>query len=532
MPGYSRPMLWLLALAAYAGSSDLWGLTGEDWDPVGRLPDFSWAGYHAGEAPIPEVAVVADVRDFGAVGDGETDDTAAFRAALAATSGGALLVPEGTYLLTDVLEVDHGDLVIRGEGPERTVLFIDRSLTDVRGERPQWSWEGGFLWVQPTEAGTEEAAVTVSAVRGDRVLEVDDASAFSAGDWMVLRLTDDGPGTLGMHLHNDQAGGGTCTWQDPIVFRWPVRIAAVEGNAITLAQPMRLDVRLEWSPVLWSMPAVEEVGVESLRIRFPDVPYAGHLLEPGYNAIYFTQGVRNAWVRDVAIENADNGILTASLTKQVTVSDLRLEGRKGHHGLNIAHTADGLFQDLQFEMSWMHEITVDHHSNGNVFKRVSSLDVLVALDHHRDAPFENLFTDFSAEISWLHGGSWCAGPPSGARETFWNLPGPLPPPYFGYIQTNVVGDLTEEDLFTEDAEWYENVANLVPADLHQAQLDRRLGIIPVEPEEEDDPGACGCDAVGTAGATVVLWGPIGWLGWRRRRRPEAGDRRGGVGILC
>lgn len=40
-----------------------------------------------------------DVRDFGAVGDGETDDTAAFLAADAAAAGREILVPAGTYLL-------------------------------------------------------------------------------------------------------------------------------------------------------------------------------------------------------------------------------------------------------------------------------------------------------------------------------------------------------------------------------------------------------------------------------------------------
>ena len=33
--------------------SSLWGIGGESWKPAGRLPDFSYAGYHAGEAKIP-----------------------------------------------------------------------------------------------------------------------------------------------------------------------------------------------------------------------------------------------------------------------------------------------------------------------------------------------------------------------------------------------------------------------------------------------------------------------------------------------
>ena len=52
--------------------------------------------------------IVADVnvRDFGAKGDGQTDDTAAFRAAIAAVEamgGGTVYVPHGYYCLTDSL---------------------------------------------------------------------------------------------------------------------------------------------------------------------------------------------------------------------------------------------------------------------------------------------------------------------------------------------------------------------------------------------------------------------------------------------
>lgn len=48
--------------------SALWGVAGEAWAPTSRLPDFSYAGYHAGERPIPDVPVAANVRDFGARG--------------------------------------------------------------------------------------------------------------------------------------------------------------------------------------------------------------------------------------------------------------------------------------------------------------------------------------------------------------------------------------------------------------------------------------------------------------------------------
>jgi parallel beta-helix repeat protein len=53
-------------------------------------------------SPIPDRARVVSVKTFGAVGDGVTNDTAAFNKALAecAVDGGTCLVPEGTYLIS------------------------------------------------------------------------------------------------------------------------------------------------------------------------------------------------------------------------------------------------------------------------------------------------------------------------------------------------------------------------------------------------------------------------------------------------
>lgn len=49
---------------------------------------------------------VVDVRDYGAVGDGVTDDSAAFEAADAAANGRKILVPEGEYFLNDTVTLN------------------------------------------------------------------------------------------------------------------------------------------------------------------------------------------------------------------------------------------------------------------------------------------------------------------------------------------------------------------------------------------------------------------------------------------
>ena len=52
----------LLSGIAFGQShSELWGKSGEKWSPQSRLPDFSLAGYHFGERPIPTVRVVTNV---------------------------------------------------------------------------------------------------------------------------------------------------------------------------------------------------------------------------------------------------------------------------------------------------------------------------------------------------------------------------------------------------------------------------------------------------------------------------------------
>ena len=65
---------------------------------------------------------VGNVKDFGAVGDGVTDDTAALQAAIdeICDAQGILLFPPGTYALSASLTFPNKSFVIRGSGPTAT----------------------------------------------------------------------------------------------------------------------------------------------------------------------------------------------------------------------------------------------------------------------------------------------------------------------------------------------------------------------------------------------------------------------------
>src|SRR6266511_181221 len=97
--------------------SSLWGVSGEKWNPEGRLPDFSYAGYHAGEAALPTAPAKWNLkRDFHAKGDGRTDDSAALINAIQTSNRGVLFIPAGTYMIAQRIDILKGNLVIRGAG--------------------------------------------------------------------------------------------------------------------------------------------------------------------------------------------------------------------------------------------------------------------------------------------------------------------------------------------------------------------------------------------------------------------------------
>ena len=127
---------------------------------------------------------------------------------------------------------------------------------------------------------------------------------------------------------------------------------------------------------------------------------------------------------------------------------------------------------------------LERHCSGNVCVRGRGVDL--ALDHHRYAPYENLFTDLDAGAGqrlWKCGGGADLGKHCGARGTFWNIraarPLSYPPSTFGPPSMNLVALETARPSETmPDGKWFEAIkpSEIQPRDLHAAQLSRRLGM--------------------------------------------------------
>jgi hypothetical protein len=486
----SALLLCHLTLSA-ATTSALWGEHGEKWTPQSRLPDFSHAGYHGGAESLPNPAVVTDVKKFGAVGDGKTDDTAAFRRAIVATEHGAIFIPEGRYLITDTVTIAKSGIVLRGAGIGRTVLVIPRSLEQIHGTKTtdegtksSWAFQGGFIEVRGADTGHKLTDVATHATRGDNRLVLKNTSGLKPGSWVRLLMNDDP--ALGRHLHADlQDVAPTTRKEMKHLCDWVAHVTAINGETIVLDRPLRFDVRPEWQAENWTwQPTVEEVGIESFSFEFAGAPKKKHLQEEGFNALHL-RGAVNSWVRNVEVIDADNGLILGGC-RFCTIEGFtaravkRTSSETGHHTLwATSKSQDNLFTGFKITTIYHHELTVEGCSSGNVFERGSG--VSLALDHHSNAPYENLFTELDAGAAkrlWICGGRNDRGPHTAARTTLWNIrfstEGKLPP-VPSWPQINVIGVPGCTASTTLDHEWVEpSDGGISPTNLYREQLAMRL----------------------------------------------------------
>ncbi len=474
------PFPILLALSALAGmrcaavtGSDLWAAYANATATHSNLPDCSYAGYRYGEEPVPSPAVVADVTDFGAIGNGSFDCTPAFRDALEAAhtaGGGAVFVPAGTYRLTGLLHIKHNDVVLRGAGQNATTLDFSASLQTMLGNfsdsgssTSRWWWSGGFIWIGPPDTfltngtvtdpspsvnqgweywrpGPILTTVTANASIGATVLTVNSTASLAVGMHVLMTWANPADSSFIRHVygHNGTAatipGGsvGDCTGILPPQysrFQWPVEIAAVSGNTITLRQPLRVDARTSWSVEISDPgPTIVGAGVEHLRILGHANMTHNHLvtngnLSGGWNGVYINRA-RNCWVRNATISGVEEGVIL-SAAKNVSVLNVLLDGPQQHHHSFACrvNSHDNLFTEFRVDgpVRVRHGINTEWFSSGNVwskgFQRVGTFDT------HRALSFDSIRTECTVanDTGSTPGGAGNAGPFIGKRMVHWNI---------------------------------------------------------------------------------------------------------------
>jgi hypothetical protein len=133
-----------------------------------------------GSVPVG-TAEVWNVHDFGAVGDGSTDDAAAIQAAIdaaAAAGGGTVYLPAGRFAVSQTLQVTSSHLTMRGEGTSSVILGTFAAGDVISVHRPSGSSANiiGTAFEQfaitASVAKTSGAAISFAYVQDCRVISI------------------------------------------------------------------------------------------------------------------------------------------------------------------------------------------------------------------------------------------------------------------------------------------------------------------------------------------------------------------------
>lgn len=476
--------------------SELWGVNGEKWNPRGRLPDFSYVGYKSSEGNYTYPTTIVDVTEapFNAIPNDDLSDVAAIKAAINSTDSGIIYFPPGKYIIDDFITIEKNNIVLRGAGNDSTTgthfyypLNAVELGSDASGANTGGS--GNMITFKGRNAGPSINIIEDTKM-GDRSITLSSVTGLSVGDFVGIEYSGSHPaeGELWDHLYNNQNFDWACsiswsTGNDGLEMFHTVE--RIEGNIVTLKEPIRLDIKRSWNGVLrqrgdyW----LQNCGVENIFMEHKYIDQSAHGSAPGYNSIQFSR-VYNSWVNNVSIKNADNGI-RFSVSAFSEAKNITFLGREGHHGCSFGYSSHCLMDNLNFENTnaWIHSFTLTHKASGNVVSNLSGVSGNpISTDFHRNTPWETLITNVDNDWNYNSSGVWCAGPSAGKRTVYWNMGGAgfTSFPSWDDYQTTLIGNLQIPEKFHAEKGWHENVPNIEPSNLHQAQLNRRL-TLPADP---------------------------------------------------
>ena len=328
---------------------------------------------------------VANVRDYGAVGDGLTNDTNAIRAAIAAVgSGGIVYAPAGNYLCGGL--VITSGITLRGDGQGKTTLLKAGPT-------------GGLLTAGQPIPKTHTTVLSADAAPGSEELTVASSAEISDGDWLLLTDTtvyDTNYMTriAGEMVQVKLVSAGKVSLEKPVV-----GVPASDGGWQAYSTSSSAKVT--------RLPMQKDIVVESLTLRWA-LPKTGK--NQGISMVCTTNGL----VRDVEFVGFDGAGLSLNTCHNVRVRDcfmhdLTDDGENGRYGYGVnlggavQHTT---ISGCHFERV-RHAVTTNGNDLGGIPRFITISDCSAydttnaSFDTHGAGEFIT-FSDCSAFRNWSY----------------------------------------------------------------------------------------------------------------------------------
>ncbi|MBN8710593.1 MAG: hypothetical protein J0I10_14505 [Verrucomicrobia bacterium] len=528
--------------SAPVSAGDTWRsvLYPEDWKPGyeapdgGYLHDFSYAGYHRGEQPIPtrsENLIDATAAPYSADKTGQADATAAIQSALDAAAeagGGVVLLPAGTYKVAPSAEgktalfISGDNVVLRGEGRDKTFLYNDsvqmrnKSVLTIGSKNGVW-WASKSY---PTVPITQDLLKPVT------VIPVADLADMAVGDYVVVRT--DMTQRMIDQLEMTGVWKPTDPYQPSPAYARRITAVDPEAKTITVDVPLHGFVYVADNArvaILKKAKPVEESGVESLSIGMKQHPGGGlddddkKNMTPGTTgyeifraAALIFDGAENCWARNVGSycppgNDPDIHLLSHGVrimrSRNVTLEDgffayPQYRGEGGNGYMYTLYGNDCLLKNCTGKGGRHNFSFGEMGSTGNVLLNFHAIDGRLPSDFHMYLSRVNLIDNAVADGDYFAAVKRFAPPTHGettSESVFWNTTGlryqpevgeyaghPTKNPQFLIIshqwgQGYVIGTQGPcHDVETDDfCEGVGRGADLQPRSLYEDQLQRRLG---------------------------------------------------------
>jgi hypothetical protein len=305
--------------------------------PAGdHIMDFSQAGYEGGGVKIPAVPVARSVIPSGG------DDTAAIQSAVDEVARlplkdgfrGAILLAPGTFECSQTLAVKDSGVVIRGSGsgPGGTIL----NLTG----KPHLCFAiGGDFKAPPV--GMPVPITDAYVPSGATSFHVKDTDGFRAGDTVIITRPATPAWVRFMGMDTLVRNGSPEHWVSGEMHTERT-VKSVAGDTVTLDVPLAdsFDARY-LNPPGGSITKIDlsrrptQIGIEHLHIVAP--PRAVTIDQPLFRALRM-DGVSDAWVCDVQVENTINSFYFGADTCRLTIDNVAI--RHGVASLGAAKPED------------------------------------------------------------------------------------------------------------------------------------------------------------------------------------------------
>lgn len=321
----------LTALVLIIGLSRL---TCEAQAPVPGYAGWSQAGY-TGQIPSITTPII-NVKDFGATGNGSTDDAGAIQTAIdEAPNPAVIFFPAGTYRLQARLNLKSG-IVLRGEGYRQTHLecLNNGGCINLTG-----SLAGGFVNIQSGLA------------KGSTQIVVADASSFVVGQ--------------GGEIQQDNIVPSDADWGQVAVGQM-VKIVAINGNTLTIEPPLHLEYGLNYNPQIRPIRYIEQAGIEDLHLKRLDSGSEGE------NNITLTRAA-NCWIRRVESEWSEKYHIAVNESLYIEIRDsyihhayYRGDGGQGY-GVSLARHVTSVLVENNIFNELRHAMIMQLGTNGCVF---------------------------------------------------------------------------------------------------------------------------------------------------------------------